>query len=83
MSEWWEHETDEHGDFKYTLRQYLLMRRLALGGDWTDVVTAVNAEISRNVGEWDVEATDTYRNWQAWYYGGKPAGPIDVGSVSA
>lgn len=67
---WWDYETDEHGDFKYTLRQYLLMRRLHAGGDWTDVCAEVSREIALNY-DWDVEATDTYRNWQKWYYGGR------------
>lgn len=67
---WWEYPEDEHGDFKYTLRQYLLMRRLNLGGEWTDVCTEVAREVAVHGYEWDLNATDTYRNWQQWYYGG-------------
>lgn len=64
--------TDQHGDFQYTLRQYLLMRRLNLGGEWTDVVYDVTRELTVNH-EWDAEAEDTYANWQDWYYGRVPA----------
>lgn len=59
-------DTDPHGDFKYTLRQYLLMRRNNHGGDWTDVLADVNAE-QRAHPEWDTEAKDTYMNWQHRY----------------
>lgn len=60
-------DTDEHGDFKYTLRQYLLMRRNNQGGDWTDVLADVNAETRANP-EWNVDCKDTYMNWQDWYH---------------
>lgn len=68
VTEWKPLEEDEHGDFKYTLRQYLLMRRLQQGGEWPEVVAAVDKQFSRNH-EWDVdpESTDTYRNWTTWY----------------
>lgn len=56
----------DHGEFKYTLRQYLLMRKLNRGGDWTDVLREVNEELWRNP-EWDAEALNTYDNWRAWY----------------
>lgn len=67
--EWWDHPADEHGDFEYTLRQFLLMRRLHLGGEWTDVCNDVSREIAQNP-DWDIEERDTYRNWRVWYYGG-------------
>lgn len=73
---WWNYPEDEHGNFKYTLRQYLLMRRLNLGGEWTDVVKDVDHEC-RTHSEWDVEAHNTYRDWQAWY-DGTATGPIRV-----
>lgn len=60
------HDTDIHGDFKYTLRQFLLMRRNNQGGDWTDVVKDVDYE-QRNHPDWDVDDKDTYMNWQRWY----------------
>jgi len=68
LTEWQQTEADVHGDFHYTLRQYLLMRRLNCGGEWTDVCNDVSDEIMRNY-EWDVDARDTYSNWQSWYYG--------------
>jgi hypothetical protein len=79
----YDYETDEHGDFKYTLRQYLLMRRLNLGGEWTDVCTEVSREVSEHGYAWDLNAEDTYRNWQGWYYGRTPTGPIDLSAVRA
>lgn len=65
-------EEFDHGDFKYTLRQYLLMRRLSLGGDWTDVLADVNREIRANP-EWDVEELASYDEWRDWYYGSEVA----------
>lgn len=59
-------EPFDHGEFKYTLRQYLLMRYLNRGGDWTDVVTQVNQELWDRR-EWDGEALNTYADWRRWY----------------
>lgn len=70
----WQLETDEHGDFKYSLKQFLLMRRFRLGGDWTDVCSDVSAEITAN-SEWDIEARDTYMSWQRWYLNQSEAVP--------
>lgn len=66
-STWQQVETDQHGDFEYTLRQFLLMHRLHAGGEWPDVLADVNRMIGNN--EWDVDAKDTYRNWTVWYNG--------------
>lgn len=68
VTEWQQTQADEHGDFLYTLRQYLLMRRLSLGGDWTDVVSDVSREITENY-MWDVDERDSYHNWHNWYHG--------------
>lgn len=57
---------DEHGDFKYTLRQFLLMRRLHEGGDWTDVVREVSQLLRAN-DEWDQDELRTYRDHLARY----------------
>lgn len=66
---------DQHGDFQYTLRQYLLMRRLQLGGEWTDVVKDVNRGISEH-DEWDIDTRATYRDFTTWYtLGAAGSGP--------
>lgn len=76
VTEWQNTKTDEHGDFLYTLRQYLLMRRLNLGGDWTDVCNDVSREVMQNY-TWDVDARDTYSNWTAWYRGDRAVSDHD------
>ena len=68
LKAWEETVEDEHGDFRYTLHQFLLMRRLNLGGEWSDIVREVGREIGENP-DWDVEERDTFRNWRAWYFG--------------
>lgn len=64
----------EHGNFQYTLRQFLLLRKHHEGGDWTDTMNAVGSEFHQNP-EWDPDWLDTYDNWLSWYYGqgGNPA----------
>lgn len=59
--------TDEHGDFEYTLRQYLLMRRHSLGGEWTEIYRDVVYELAHHPA-WDADEKDTYANWRTWYY---------------
>lgn len=46
MSNWWEYPEDEHGDFKYTLRQFLLMYRLNQGGEWTEVLAWASRQLT-------------------------------------
>lgn len=60
-------EQFDHGNFRYTLRQYLLMRYLNRGGDWTDVLARVNKELWEHRTDWDGEAMNTYGNWRRWY----------------
>lgn len=59
-------DTDIHGNFRYTLRVFLLMRRHNEGGDWNDVVKDVDTE-QRHHPDWDVDEKDTYVHWQHWY----------------
>lgn len=81
--------TDVHGDFQYTLRQFLLMRRLHQGGEWTEVVKDVAREIGGRE-EWDIDARATYRDFTTWYTSGAAgSGPtedressVDTGSDS-
>lgn len=62
-------ETDEHGNFKYTLRQYLLMRQLETRGadEWTAICGDVTKQVLDN--EWDPDALATYDEHQAWFRG--------------
>lgn len=56
----------DHGEHKYTLRQFLLMQELHRGGEWTDVCAKVTRELASHV-DWDCEAENTYANWRTWY----------------
>lgn len=57
----------DHGDFKYTFRQYLLMRGLNRGGDWTDVCARV-AEQLQSRPDWDPDELDTYDAHERTYW---------------
>lgn len=59
---------NDHGDFEYTLRVFLLLRRHQQGGEWTEVVADVDKQ-QRDHPDWDMETTNTYCDWQAWYFG--------------
>lgn len=63
--EWWDYPEDEHGDFQYTLRQFLLMYRLNLGGEWEEVTEWTRRQIIEH--QWDPDDERTYRDHMKWY----------------
>lgn len=65
MSDWWNYPEDEHGDFKYTLRQFLLMYRLNQGGEWGEVLEWASRQLTEQ--QWDPEEQRTYMDWSRWY----------------
>lgn len=50
-------------DFKYTRRQFLLMRSLQRGANWEAAVAAVTKCFDNNPA-WDSDEEKTYREWE-------------------